>query len=108
MAPSIVQSKMEPKRINTVFQWKFPLLSFLVLSMIAWIGFQSIQNELHNNILNHLVSVHQSSNNALNIWIKEKQALANIWANNQTIRQNIQGLVQFADKRKKNGSARTD
>ncbi|MCH8311493.1 MAG: PAS domain S-box protein, partial [Nitrospinae bacterium] len=59
-------------------------------------GFQFIQRDFKNNLANQLQAVHQNSLEALQLWIKEKQALADVWANHQAVRNDIHDLLQIS------------
>lgn len=87
------------KKSKDALDWKLPLFTLLALILVGWLGYQAINREFQRNLAAQLETMHQSSLGSLRLWIKEKQALADIWANNPAVRQNIQDLVQSSSKK---------
>lgn len=87
---------MQIKKILFTANIKIPLIVFTLFLIVGLGGYQYVQKELKSNIAGHIQSTHKSSLEALQIWIRNKQSLSTIWANDQRVRSNIQSLIQVS------------
>jgi len=93
MTSSSPQPKLAWDQNFFLKNFRIPLLTLVALIAVGWLGFQFIQRNLKSSLSETIKAVHLNSIEVVRIWSSEKTAMADVWANNQVVRQEIQRLV---------------
>ncbi len=94
--------KSKPAGVGNYLNQGFIFFILTVLVLVGWFGYGAIKNQVRENLSEQISAAHYNSETSIRLWIQEKQAMAEVWANNPSIRENIQRLKKRSSNKNEN------
>ncbi|MBI4384142.1 MAG: PAS domain S-box protein [Nitrospinae bacterium] len=75
----------------------FTVLTLSLIALVGWYGLSEVKRQMKSNLVSELRTVLNANIMALKLWVETQSAIAETWAQEPIVRENILSLIAQAD-----------